>query len=897
MAYYRVLYLILAVVLITFGLGAAFLLSDTTGRWEGFEFSLIEYALSPRMIIIGAMVVALFAFGLWMLSHGRSREVGEHDVAFLLARQKRRLSLFFGLFVLASIAIAVQYARDLRDTTFEQGARLVTSVVGLKAQMIDKWVYERTLDTQFLASSLQNFAIGQWATDREMRAIVEVMLAETLAGHKERHAILLLDPAGKELASAGPRMVFGDLTGKMGNDPVTTVFEHMAPDRPGGAPYICFVVPLAKSPVTGKPAGYAVIVIDPAVDFFADLRRWPTQSKSAEMLVVRRDGDELLHIVSPTGHHIPYRMPLTDRKLPAVEAVLDGDGFRVGTDLEGRTVLTASRQTHLLGWIAIGRMDRAEVMGPAVTRIYLLVIAVIGAIALAALLTVVLWRAQRGDVDRFHRGWERERHVLDLHHQTMFATMRDIAFLADAHGRLVDANPAALRAYGYSLAEFRQMQVSDLRVPGERGRIDAQWPAGEGAESGTTYETLHLRKDGSEFAVEVSTNSYVETDGKTYWRGFMRDITLRREAEGRIVRLSRAKQSMFEATGVVLQADTEQALFDGICKAIVSLDGYKLAAIHQPLDDAERTVRLGAKAGDAAAYYDEARISWGDNELGRGPTGLALRTGEVQVNQDFSTNISMKPWRELAARHGLAASISLPLRDQGKVVAALTIYATQPYAFDPDEVELLRHLADDISVGIAGRRSKEEAEQLNKTLLRQARVNKALFEASRSLVTAGSEQELFQAICTIIVERAGYDIAGVGYVVHDEAKSVRPVAIVTAPSIDGAAFGKLPLSWGEDKYGMGPMGMAVRTRSIQVARQRGTDPTLAPWRARLEALHIEIAATLALPLFLDDEVYALLAIVSSQDDPFNAEEMAMLELLGQDISVGLGILKRRASQS
>ena len=42
-----------------------------------------------------------------------------------------------------------------------------------------------------------------------------------------------------------------------------------------------FVVPLAKSATTGKPQGFAVIVIDPAIEFLPHLTQWPTETRSA----------------------------------------------------------------------------------------------------------------------------------------------------------------------------------------------------------------------------------------------------------------------------------------------------------------------------------------------------------------------------------------------------------------------------------------------------------------------------------------------------------------------------------------------------------------------------------------------------------------------------------------
>ena len=79
------------------------------------------------------------------------------------------------------------------------------------------------------------------------------------------------------------------------------------------------------------------------------------------------------------------------------------------------------------------------------------------------------------------------------------------------------------------------------------------------------------------------------------------------------------------------------------------------------------------------------------------PTGSALRTGVTQVNQDFLTNPRAALWRDEAMKRGYRSSISLPLKDGNVVFAVLTLYATEPEAFDEDEVALLTTLSGDLA--------------------------------------------------------------------------------------------------------------------------------------------------------------------------------------------------------
>ena len=47
---------------------------------------------------------------------------------------------------------------------------------------------------------------------------------------------------------------------------------------------------------------------------------------------------------------------------------------------------------------------------------------------------------------------------------------------------------------------------------------------------------------------------------------------------------------------------------------------------------------------------------------------------------------------------------------------------------------------------------------------------------NQALAQAGSEQELLEQICDIIVSLGGYRMAGIAYAEQDEEKTVRPMA-------------------------------------------------------------------------------------------------------------------------
>ncbi len=258
---------------------------------------------------------------------------------------------------------------------------------------------------------------------------------------------------------------------------------------------------------------------------------------------------------------------------------------------------------------------------------------------------------------------------------------------------------------------------------------------------------------------------------------YFRDITESERAERTLTRLNRTLRALSTAHEALVHAHSEDQLRNDMCRVIVEVGGYRLAWIGVPMDDAQRKVIPLAWAGPEAAYVVETELRWSDSDLGRGPTGTAVRTGRIQVNRDFEGDPALAPWREAAARHGFKSSIALPLTDKSSVVGSLTIYAAEAGAFDGEEVKLLSELADALSFGAAALRDRigfEAADERLRQSLIAAVAALASAAEMRDPYTAGHQRRV-AALGTAIARRMGLSedrIQGVflGCVIHDVGK-------------------------------------------------------------------------------------------------------------------------------
>jgi PAS domain S-box-containing protein len=104
-----------------------------------------------------------------------------------------------------------------------------------------------------------------------------------------------------------------------------------------------------------------------------------------------------------------------------------------------------------------------------------------------------------------------------------------------ADEQLLDVNQAYCEMSGYTRRELIAMRISDLEVTETPDEIEAH-NRRIVASGRDRYVSRHRRSDGSLYDVEVSV-SYLPTDGGRF-SGFIRDITERKQAEERVMRLN-----------------------------------------------------------------------------------------------------------------------------------------------------------------------------------------------------------------------------------------------------------------------------------------------------------------------------------------------------------------------
>ncbi len=184
----------------------------------------------------------------------------------------------------------------------------------------------------------------------------------------------------------------------------------------------------------------------------------------------------------------------------------------------------------------------------------------------------------------------------------------------------------------------------------------------------------------------------------------------------------------------------------------------------------------------------------------------------------------------------------------------------------------------------------EELQRLNRAL-------RVLSACNKALAQAGSEQELLEKICDLIVRPGAYRFAWIGYAENDAKKTVRPVAFAGR---DDGYLSTIEVTWSDQPSGRGPMGAAIREDCVQVIPDTARTTAFTPWRA--PATNRGYMSVIGLPLRAGNKAFGALGIYSEHLRAFQKDEVELLEELASNLAYGIGAQRaeqerRRATQA
>ncbi|HRO36931.1 PAS domain S-box protein [Thauera sp.] len=170
---------------------------------------------------------------------------------------------------------------------------------------------------------------------------------------------------------------------------------------------------------------------------------------------------------------------------------------------------------------------------------------------------------ERKRAEAISRRWERFFRLSNLG-----LAMHDVS-----DNTIIDVNATYASKHGYSIEELRGMNIADLYAEEEREQLRTQLAEADRV-GNSSFETVHLRKDGSRLPLVIGITGLQDDSGKTIARFvFALDISARKAAEENLRKLSRAVEESPESIVIT----NTRAEIEYVNKAFVDKTGYSRA--------------------------------------------------------------------------------------------------------------------------------------------------------------------------------------------------------------------------------------------------------------------------------------------------------------------------------
>ncbi len=715
------------------------------------------------------------------------------------------------LITLALIAGGYWYYCGETERIRQEKYQAIAAVGKLKSDQIERWRKERQRDADRLAhSSFTRKAVGDFLRqpdDAKLRAdLREHLQVEREAGGNED--VLLLAPDGAILlatrddshptspalqrAIAAALAPWGKTSGPPQRNGVTYPTGRASPEavisdfHRGHQGDIHIDVVAAVREAGGQPLAVVVLRRDPKNYLYPLIQSWPTPNRSAETILAQQEGAEVVFVNElrhATNAVLTLRFPMTRTNLPAVQAALGKRGQYEGKDYREVAVLADLRPIPGSPWFLVTEVDVAEILAAARYGAGQISLVVGSLILLAASLTAYVHRRRQAGLFQGLYESERRQRENESAFRTTLYSIGDAVITTGTDGRVREMNPVAEKLTGWSEAEARGQPLAEIfRVINETTRAAMENPVDkvlrEGAVVGWGNHTRLIARDGTERPIAasgapihdeprgVAPGSATPAPSRITPRSergtvtgvvlVFRDQTALQAAQQTLRKSNRTLHLLSDCNRVLVRATDENDLLREICRIVKEGGGYLAAWVGFAEDDADQSVRIVAEVGAPPGFVAALKISWADTPRGRGPTGIAIRTGKPCTSQNVNSDPALEPWRNLVAQVGHHLVCALPLLASGaepparsadgrasgpehpptarRAFGTLTVYSAEHEVFPADEITLLQELADDLAFGILTLRARV-AHLRAEAALRESR---ARLEEAQRLARVGS---------------------------------------------------------------------------------------------------------------------------------------------------------------
>jgi len=430
----------------------------------------------------------------------------------------RWVKIAIGIALMALAATGAWFYREQEMQVMGQVEGELLAIARLKVNQIKSWRAERLgdagalMDSPFLADGVARFIAGpRGEPENQLRSRFKSLQArynysDVILTTTDGSVLLSLSGRTEKLHCAEPTLTdaFRD------HAPALTELHTEDHDK---QPHIGVVAPIfSGAGPQQKPIGAIILICDAREFLYPLIQSWPVPSETAETLLVRRDGNNVLFL-NDLRHQkdtaLKLRIPLTRKEVPAVTAVEGRTGIVYGTDYRGVSVVSAVMPVPGSSWFIVAKMDSAEAFAAWRNRsVLIMALTLAAAILIIASALVVMQRNRKAYYRARYRAEAALRAGMERYGVTL-KSIGDAVIATDRDGNVELLNKVAEDLTGWKSDDAQGKPLDEVfRIVNEQTRATVENPVArvlrEGVTVGLANHTVLIARDGTERAIADS---------------------------------------------------------------------------------------------------------------------------------------------------------------------------------------------------------------------------------------------------------------------------------------------------------------------------------------------------------------------------------------------------------
>lgn len=390
------------------------------------------------------------------------------------------------------------------------------AVTELKINQLTQWLNERISDAKILSSS-PFFAknIGIWFDNQDNQDLKNDIINRFIQ-YKNAYSYkdaFLCSLNGKILIATNTDKHHNPITIqkiKESYDSNRIVFTDFYYCEIHNDIYFDIITPVYNE----KNKSFAVIIIRIAPDeyIFPLIQSWPTPSKTAETIIIRRDKDSVLYL-NELRHKkntaLKYKISLKELNSTAVQAVKGYEGIYEGIDYRGVKVLSEIRKVPNTNWYMITKVDKSEIYAELNYRSIIIIAFVFILICFLSIGLFWIYHYRQRNIYYQLYNNEKELHEIQKEFQTTLYSIGDAVITTDTSGKIKMMNPIAEQLTDWTENDAMDKRIEEVfNIVNEETRIRVANPVDlvlkNGKIIGLANHTVLISKNGKEYPIADS---------------------------------------------------------------------------------------------------------------------------------------------------------------------------------------------------------------------------------------------------------------------------------------------------------------------------------------------------------------------------------------------------------